>query len=1505
MKTELKHLVFAFMFFSAMPGSHAQEAVPDALVEASKALAGGSEVRAWKLFSEGANTFSARMKELDGPFVVWVANQYRKQKRYAEAAAITDSVVADSATFGNDTVASAMLTKGDILRNQENYAAARLEYQSLERNDELRQTAAGKTSRFRLVEINRLTKDYKAAEDMLERLRDSRDIDTQAETYYQSAMIAFDREAYDEARELVEEARKRNPAHLEALFLEAQLNLIEDRLQDPELEIGTRVLSSYVIPGRPVTLKMQDRNLAVVRGGSGIPVQLVTSNGGDVERVVLLPSPRDTTLFRATVHSTLGEVEKGNQRLEVNGNDIVTYRLDADFLKANDLSYAEKRMIVASDAELTASSGEFVSEDELQQRLLDQRIARATSTEKTQAAYEAIRDTSVIRPGNEIHVQLVDADRDLGAELDEVFVEARASSGDLVSGVKLTETAANSAIFRGTIQTDRASPKASATGTVKGTRLSAPLSSLDSGVWAGEGEGVSYTVDLMAVHPLDHANLTVDPQSGIERVTLLSGFNEAMTEIASTHPSQQGVYGYVDLAAHFGEKAQKTSAYLYTEVESDKAQAAVLKIGSCDGVVCWLNGERVHNNQGGRIWKPEADVVNVNLLAGMNAILLRVSQLTGPWGVSLTLLDANGQGLSTVSTPLPLKPGVVTAWHLFDRLTPENIKVARSLNVNRPIRVAGKFFYWVPMDVCPPASLKLQGEVLSAVFNRPLGVRHLRWAFEGFSGPRVTIKYVDVKNHFDEQVLPTSVDYAADAKNRTLELGPGDKVSITYADERRISSEEILEANLSAHFHNAAVTFVYDLVDTMKDGNRKITYDKALRYRAGETSRLMLRVVDYDSDTSAEADTIKVLVENSARDKLWMEALETEPHSGSFLGVLRLGTAMAKDTMRVGHKMHLTAAYQDRENSDGVVARIAQVLEADDDPPELIPYRSLVTYPSEPKDATAAPVEPKILEEASKKGTVDDPVVTSMAAPVTFHVIYPDAALREGSRLTADVTVLNADGAAEDSSLEGRAGKVQMSVVDGKLGEFAGSVFICNGMSQTSPDAALFAPRVSAGEMKVILDARGGERIRVVVKSLDGSVVREAQYRLASDAMVQFVDRKYHDVVDHLYIGDYLYVVVSDLDMDTTDGLDNVTVHLVSGGSTRDVMLAESLPHSGRFSGRLRTEPVFAVSGGDALPSEFGGTITATYQDAFSVIESAGRAVVATLQLHEGADGSIAGFSKRFSEEDIAVRTRLLTAEALFEMAKDYRKTDQAPLADETLAEGRVILEEAIADYPHTVHAPHAEYLLGDLAQELEKYGEALARYNKVLSTWPDSEYAARAQLRKGVCLEKMEDFDNAMDAYVELTYLYPKSELVSDAVIRLGQHFYRAEAYAIAGRIFGRFEAQHPEHPLAAKTLFLSAQSFMKKADQQTATGAKRTAAEWLIASANAFERLTDTYDDKDLCAESLYWLANCRMKQLDYQHAYMAFKSLTIDYPESKWAKFARGQLAQNDTVFSKINE
>jgi outer membrane protein assembly factor BamD (BamD/ComL family) len=84
---------------------------------------------------------------------------------------------------------------------------------------------------------------------------------------------------------------------------------------------------------------------------------------------------------------------------------------------------------------------------------------------------------------------------------------------------------------------------------------------------------------------------------------------------------------------------------------------------------------------------------------------------------------------------------------------------------------------------------------------------------------------------------------------------------------------------------------------------------------------------------------------------------------------------------------------------------------------------------------------------------------------------------------------------------------------------------------------------------------------------------------------------------------------------------------------------------------------------------------------------------------------------------------------------------------------------------------------------------------------------------------------------------------------------------------------------------------------------------AEDFAKAVNVFKIVTeDANADKEARAEAMYWCGDSYMKlgtattkggpaiQGDPMvEAYRMFKRLTWDYPESKWAKFARGRLTE----------
>ena len=54
-----------------------------------------------------------------------------------------------------------------------------------------------------------------------------------------------------------------------------------------------------------------------------------------------------------------------------------------------------------------------------------------------------------------------------------------------------------------------------------------------------------------------------------------------------------------------------------------------------------------------------------------------------------------------------------------------------------------------------------------------------------------------------------------------------------------------------------------------------------------------------------------------------------------------------------------------------------------------------------------------------------------------------------------------------------------------------------------------------------------------------------------------------------------------------------------------------------------------------------------------------------------------------------------------------------------------------------------------------------------------------------------------------------------------------------------------------------------------------------------------------KTCAAVAMYWAGDVCLQKSDMKNAYRAFKKLTWDYPESKWAKFARGRLTEDAMV------
>jgi len=135
--------------------------------------------------------------------------------------------------------------------------------------------------------------------------------------------------------------------------------------------------------------------------------------------------------------------------------------------------------------------------------------------------------------------------------------------------------------------------------------------------------------------------------------------------------------GRLDLLSLF-EPNLNVAAYTYTEFSAGVSTNVLLKLGSDDGVVVWLNGEGVHGVNTGRSLQVDQDVVPVTLRAGRNTLLCKVLQGGAGWELCARMTDAQHRSL-TLAELAALEPPPI-----FAPPAPDSFAAAR------PVWLAGR-----------------------------------------------------------------------------------------------------------------------------------------------------------------------------------------------------------------------------------------------------------------------------------------------------------------------------------------------------------------------------------------------------------------------------------------------------------------------------------------------------------------------------------------------------------------------------------------------------------------------------------------------------------------------------------------------------------------------------------------------------------------------------------------------------------------------------------------------
>ena len=1105
---------------------------------------------------------------------------------------------------------------------------------------------------------------------------------------------------------------------------------------------------------------------------------------------------------------------------------------------------------------------------------------------------------------------------------DQVLVKLTAASGDQVQ-VRLQEIEPHSGVFQGTAQTGELPAGALASDTAIDH---SPLMAIDRDpqtYWISQPDGATpkwISVDMKDLRLVEHVTVrSPDPSRQVPVRGVLQGsqdgrfwFPLGRNPAAPAAAPVAETYGQMTQRVYPGSHLHFTDWNQVAELARNNQPLSEEQVQT----LAWSlspEADQQRSNQPhsvlwhGKFVQPREGVVRFVVEGGRTALAMdgRVELPLGPGGRHVDLYLAAGTHELAVFAAVQAAAQGATC-----RLARADFN--RSQVELVPFRPAD---FDLSDPAARPALVREPGELTLAegVWDfrfEPIELRYVRLWVEEYVGEALAVSQFEISGESgSEQYIPTEADVLALAENDVLEIAAGDLITAAYTDEFSLAAggrSQLLTTQLQATYFDARVQAIaYDFVRL--EGGEVVNLRKELR-RIDPGERLVIEVVDYDMDTTDQPDTIRLQVSVNDGEPIELVAQETEPYSGIFTKEVDTSSRPEPEKLAVKRGDRIYCTYVDGQNTfpGHAVPReaVVYVAEPSEGRVRILPSRTVrrASAPEAPPEWTYLP---PAADEARRAAGV------AFAAPLAVEVIDRDAARDSRSKVT--VLLTTTDGAQVEvecvisdaylgASLLGEAADPL------EEGRFLGQVIMQLGGKQ-SPSlvprtAAMPVGLVGGPKLSDEDRASGGEAVVTRVLNVTGKDIITAVYRdaarpagkpqdlrargrLVTTGTLACTDREYRRSVDALHVGERMFLLVNDPDRDQSDERDRCQVQITSPrGEHETVELEETLAHSGVFAGSVALlaaetpQPNNLDPNSPGVESWFGDALALRYLDPAADTE-AGRAEISlVVPVVVGTDGLVAAFSKVFADENLAVETQFHIAESYFELFKSHKKLGRAEEERADLQAGRRVLRELMEDYPNPRYAPRVAYLLGQFAQELGQWDEAIASYRLIVQQYPDSSLAADAQYKLAQCHEEAGDFAAALEAYVTLAATYPNSPLVAHVMVRISDRFYKDENYEVAAQVGERFLEKFEGHQWAPKMAFRVGQCYYK--------------AKEFGRAAAAFDRFAKEFPDDALCADALFWAGESYRLAGNNRDAFRRYNRCQWDFPSSDAAKYARGRLA-----------
>ena len=1367
---------------------------------------------------------------------------------------------------------------------------------------------------------------YDQAEAVFEKLAGHRDREVVIRAEFLRGVLAHRRGDLEEARTIFRTVLDRVPSielANQALYNLAEVYGAEQRYMD-QLEllrtVGRLGRSSKRthMPGSPLSIVVQDSDLGTSQGRTKIPVRITTEPGGDEETVFLLASAGSKGLFRVDVETRLGQAIKNDRALQLTGLDTIRCDYPPEFkaqFKSVPLSDAEIK--VASDAKLDVASRQII--DETKETISQSLEREAREREEGRRASQA-RPADQLKPGNPIYLRVIDPDRDVGEQRDTLTIKLQAASGDQVN-VTMKESEPHSGLFEGTVNTGELPAGALASDTAL---EHSPLMAIDQSeetAWISEPDGATpktLSVDMKNLKLVSNVAIsTPDPtrQAPVRGELRGSEDGRMWFRLASYPPlppedSVAGEFGPMQMRIYAGNHTYFSTWKQIVELSKNGEPLQTLPVEELQ----WnLPADHEDANKpfsivwNGQFVQPRSGAVRFSVQGIVTAVMVD-GQLELPLGAGNRTVDvwlARGTHELTIFSSLGAAQ--------------QGAQALRARADNNSTELAVTPFRSSDFDLTQPEAKKglprsaptvaVADNVWSFQFE-PIELRHAQFVIQEYLGESVAISKFQV-GHEEEIYLPTKADLLSLAGNDVLEMAGGDRIVASYTDEftqNSLGRSQILTKTLTATYHNASLQPIN--YEFRRDSNGQVySFEKQLiRIDPGE--RFILQIVDYDMDQTAGADQLKIQVAVNDGEPVELLATEVPERAGYFTKEIDTSAKPEKDKLTVKPGDRIYCTYLDTQNTfpGHAVARetIVHVTQPSEAEIRILETR-VIRNPEDDK----APPQIQYHTPANAK----QPSRVAFEAPFTVEVFDRDAAKDSASSLTVQLTT--SDGAKIDvKCVVSDAFSRFQNTPDGlrwalEEGRFIGQVILQLG-GKGSPDVVPLSagmPRdlVGAG---VLPDAQGkatriSETLVTRVLNLTGKDIvsatyadtlrpkpttakdKAAQARLIANGVLICTDRDYTHSVQQLHVGEKLFLMVTDADLDISDERDVAKVTITTErGEQETILLAETLAHSGTFTGSVqlapseKPQPKNSPAQEPLIETYFGDTLHIKYIDLAASTETGKLEQLLQIPVVIGTDGLVQAFSKTFRDETLAVETKFHISESYFELFKSHKKLGREDEQRDDLEAGRRMLREVMEDYPNPKYVPRIAYLLGQFAQELQQHNEALDSYTLIVRQYPEHSLAPDAQFKLAQCYEQAGRFDDALEAYVTLAATYPKSPLIASVMIRISDHFFKAEKFDISAQVGDKFLERFEAHEFASRIAFRIGQCHFKAKDY--------------VKAGAAFDKFGKLFPDDPLAPLALFWAGESFRMGGSTAMAFRRYNRCRWDHPASEAAKYSRGRLA-----------